>query len=292
MYHGDRPLLHPALRLERPEVVAGDVLVGGPIRQPLPLPDGNAVIFADLETRREVDYKGEARVLGVGAAGAVLALACTLDGTDGEVGRGVGDLDSLDEFGAGVLGGGDKAEGGGVGEDDGLLEVVREAEVAAGEAEVLEAEAAEGGGQEEELAEAEDGGREGGRDGGGLEAELGGCPRGEAGPEDALHGVIEDVEGVGVAEEEAAGVVRGKAKVAAGEGSQTGDGEGGARVGEDDLLEAEGATDLLLYLHQIVKRVVADTLELPGERRRLGHPPGGGSGGAASGTAAPAAAGG
>lgn len=80
---------------------------------------------------------------------------------------------------------------------------------------MFEAEAEGGGGEEEEAAESGDGGGEGGGDGGGFEAELMECAGGEAGPEDALHGVFEDVEDVGVAEEEGAGFLGSEFEVAA-----------------------------------------------------------------------------
>lgn len=149
-----------------------------------------------------------------------------------------------------------------VGEDDRELEVFREGEIAVGKADVLEPEAAARGGEEEKLAEAENGGRKCGNESGGLGSELGDGAGSEARPEDALDGVLEDMEDVGVAEEEGAGFVGGEGGVAAGKGVKAGDGEGVGGVGEDELLELESAADLLLDLHVVVKGVIADALEL------------------------------
>lgn len=115
-----------------------------------------------------------------------------------------------------------------------MLEVVGQAEVAAGNADVLEAQPAGRGGEEQELLEAGDGIGDHGGDGGGFLADLGEGAGGEAGPEEALDGVVEDVEGVGVLEEEGAGLVGAEGEVAAGEGVEEGDGEGGVGVGEDE----------------------------------------------------------
>lgn len=139
---------------------------------------------------------------------AVVLLPRALDGGDGEAGRVGGGGHELDE----LVGG--EAEEGGVGLDDRLREVVGEAEIPAEEADVFEAEAVVRGREEEELADADDGGGQRGGDGVGLEAERRGGARGEAGVEDAVDGVEEEVERVRVAQEETAGVEGREAELA------------------------------------------------------------------------------
>uniref|UniRef100_A0A0A9F765 Uncharacterized protein n=1 Tax=Arundo donax TaxID=35708 RepID=A0A0A9F765_ARUDO len=118
--------------------MARDIRVGRRVREALPFPDSDAEVLADLEPWRETDGKRETRVLLAGVGGAVLAvvaLPSALDGGDVEVGRVSGGGQELDE----AVGG--EAEEGWVGQDDGVSEVIGEAEVAAEEADVLEAEA-------------------------------------------------------------------------------------------------------------------------------------------------------
>lgn len=73
---------------------------------------------------------------------------------------------------------------------------------------------------------------EGGEEGFGFLSDLGVGPGGEAGPEEALDRVEEDVEGVGVAEEEGSGLVGEEEEVATGEGVEEGDGAGGVGLGD------------------------------------------------------------
>ena len=200
---------------------------------------------------------------------AVVALPSALDRGDGEVGRVCGGGQELDE----AVGG--EAEEGGVGLDNGFGEIIGEAEVAAEEVDVLEAEAAARGREEEELAEADDGRRtEGGGDSLGLGTERRGGARGEAGVEHAVDGVEEEVEGVRVAQEEAAGVEGREAELAAREGAEAGEGDGhsaaSAAAGgrgrgggvEEEGVEGVEAADALLDLHDAVEGVVADALLL------------------------------
>lgn len=211
MDRSDGALLHAPPRLKRAQVVAGDVSIRRRVGKPLPFPDRDAEVLADLEAWRESGGEREAHVLLPGARVAVLAVVLlprALDGGDGEAGRVGGGGHELDE----LVGG--EAEEGGVGLDDRLREVVGEAEIPAEEADVFEAEAVVRGREEEELADADDGGGQRGGDGVGLEAERRGGARGEAGVEDAVDGVEEEVERVRVAQEETAGVEGREAELA------------------------------------------------------------------------------
>lgn len=114
---------------------------------------------------------------------------------------------------------------------------------------MFEAEAKGRRGKEKEAAEAEDGNGESRGKGVAFETELVESARGEAGVEDALDGVFEDVEDVRVAEKEGRGFLWGEAEEAAGEGVEAGDREAAARVGEDELLELKSAPDLLFDFH-------------------------------------------
>lgn len=141
------PLLHPPPRLQRPHVVFRDILVRGPVRKSLPLPDRDPVVLPDLETGREVDQEGEASVFGVGSVGPVLFLAESLDGGDGRGSVRVDDgFDILHSWVIVIVGVGarDETEEVRVCEDDGEFEVFRKAEVSAGDADVLEADPVRG----------------------------------------------------------------------------------------------------------------------------------------------------
>lgn len=275
MYCCHHSFLHPPLRFERPEIIAGHILIRRPVGQPLPLPHRDPIVLADLESRGEIDEEGKAGVLGVSAALTVLELAGAFNGTHGELRQVIAVarfVNELDIFSPGVVGevrGDDEAKEGGIGEDDGLQKVIWEAKVVADEADVLEAEAAGAGSEEEELAEAADGVREHGADGVGLLAEAEGGAGGEADPETALDGVVEHVEDVGVLEEEITRFVGAEGVVAAGDNVELGDGEGTGGLGEEVGLEVEGAAYLLLHLHDVVEAVVADALQILRDRGGL-----------------------